>query len=201
MDHKACGARKILEINNHNEISINNVTYKVDSLDSDINLLDWIRDNTPFKGTKEGCNEGDCGACSVLVYDKNDKYPKPINSCLVRLGQLYKKNILTVEGLGTSKKLNPIQKSFVKNHASQCGYCTPGFVVAGTSIFYENKKIDYEIIHDALSGNLCRCTGYAPIIRALMDVKNFVPPKPIYNDVITSPKIKIGNSTYFHPKT
>ena len=160
MDHKAHGARKILEIKNHNEISVNNITYKVDSLDCDINLLDWIRDNTPFKGTKEGCNEGDCGACSVLVYDKNDKFPKPINSCLVRLGQLYKKNVITVEGLGSSKKLNPVQKSFVKNHASQCGYCTPGFVVAGTSIFYENEKIDYETIHDALSGNLCRCTGY-----------------------------------------
>jgi len=200
LDHKANGARKILEIKNHNEISVNNITYKVDSLDCDINLLDWIRDNTPFKGTKEGCNEGDCGACSVLVYDKNDKFPKPINSCLVRLGQLYKKNVITVEGLGSSKKLNPVQKSFVKNHASQCGYCTPGFVVAGTSIFYENEKIDYETIHDALSGNLCRCTGYVPIIRALMDVKNFVPPKLIYNDVITSPKIKIGNSTYFHPK-
>ena len=64
-------------------------------------------------------------------------------------------------------------------------------MVAGTSIFYENEKIDYETIHDALSGNLCRCTGYVPIIRALMDVKNFVPPKLIYNDVITSPKIKI----------
>ena len=107
MDHKAHGARKILEIKNHNEISVNNITYKVDSLDCDINLLDWIRDNTPFKGTKEGCNEGDCGACSVLVYDKNDKFPKPINSCLVRLGQLYKKNVITVEGLGSSKKLNP----------------------------------------------------------------------------------------------
>ncbi len=200
MDHKACEAGKILEIHKNNEISVNNIIYKVDNLDCDINLLDWIRDNTPFKGAKEGCNEGDCGACTVLVYDKNDKFPKPINSCLVRLGQVHKKNVITVEGLGTSKKLNPVQMSFVKNNASQCGYCTPGFVVTGTSIFYENKKIDHEIIHDALAGNLCRCTGYAPIIKALMEINNFVPPKPIYNDVITSPKIKIGNSTYFHPK-
>ena len=108
-------------------------------------LLDFVRYDKNMKGTKIGCREGDCGACSVLVYDKNDKFPKPINSCLVRLGQLYKKNVITVEGLGSSKKLNPVQKSFVKNHASQCGYCTPGFVVAGTSIFYENEKIDINL--------------------------------------------------------
>ena len=186
--------------NKQNEISVNKRIFKIKDLDCDLNLLDWIRDNTPFKGTKEGCNEGDCGACSVLIYDKNDEFPKPINSCLLRLGQLHKKNVITIEGLGTSKNLNPVQQSFIKNHASQCGYCTPGFVVAGTALFYKNKKIDHEMIHDSLSGNLCRCTGYAPIIKALMDVKNFAPSKPFYKDVMTSSKIKIGKSTYFHPK-
>ena len=158
-----------MEINNHNEISINNVTYKVDSLDSDINLLDWIRDNTPFKGTKEGCNEGDCGACSVLVYDKNDKFPKPINSCLVRLGQLYKKNVITVEGLGSSKKLNPVQKSFVKNHASQCGYCTPGMIMSGIKLVENNPNISETEIRKGLEGNICRCTGYNNIVKSISE--------------------------------
>ena len=95
MVHKACGARKILEINNHNEISVNNITYKVDNLDCDINLLDWIRDNTPFKGTKEGCNDGNCGACTINLDGRI------VDSCLVLGVEAEGKNIETVEGMAT----------------------------------------------------------------------------------------------------
>ncbi|WP_323036754.1 xanthine dehydrogenase small subunit [Pararhodobacter sp.] len=124
-------------------------------------LLDWLREDQGLKGTKEGCNEGDCGACTVMVSDQNGT--RALNACILFLPQLQGKAVRTVEGLrDLDGALHPVQQAMVEHHGSQCGFCTPGFVVS-MAVGHLNGETD----HDThLAGNLCRCTGYAPIIRA-----------------------------------
>jgi xanthine dehydrogenase small subunit len=124
-------------------------------------LLDWLRDSRGLCGTKEGCNEGDCGACTVMVTDGAGS--KALNACILMLPQLHGKAVRTVEGIsGPGGELHPVQEAMVACHGSQCGFCTPGFVVS-MAVSHLNGAKDHD---DQLAGNLCRCTGYAPIIRA-----------------------------------
>ncbi|MFW8596053.1 xanthine dehydrogenase small subunit [Cribrihabitans neustonicus] len=124
-------------------------------------LLDWLREDRGLTGTKEGCNEGDCGACTVMVTDAYGS--KPLNACILFLPQLNGKAVRTVEGAaGPDGSLHPVQEAMVEHHGSQCGFCTPGFIMAMVTAHANGAK-DYD---DQLAGNLCRCTGYAPIIRA-----------------------------------
>jgi xanthine dehydrogenase small subunit len=124
-------------------------------------LLDWLRDTRGLTGTKEGCNEGDCGACTVMVTDAAGA--KALNACILFLAQLHGKAVRTVEGIaGPDGTLHPVQQAMITHHGSQCGFCTPGFVVS-MAVGHAQGRRDYD---DALAGNLCRCTGYAPIIRA-----------------------------------
>ena len=124
-------------------------------------LLDWLREERRLTGTKEGCNEGDCGACSVIVTDGAGA--KALNACILFLPQLDGKAVRTVEGLsGPDGALHPVQQAMVEHHGSQCGFCTPGFL-ASMACAHLNGQTDHD---DRLAGNLCRCTGYAPIIRA-----------------------------------
>ena len=157
---------------NTNFIYVNREMRTLSNIDYDITLLDWLRTNLKLKGTKEGCAEGDCGACSVLVHDGSNSEVRPINSCLVRVGQVVGKGVVTVEGIGNEKKPHPLQTAFIKENASQCGYCTPGFIISGISLLNSNKDVDENSINDAVSGNLCRCTGYSPIVKALKSVGN-----------------------------
>ena len=124
-------------------------------------LLDWLRDNRGLCGTKEGCNEGDCGACTVMVTDEAGS--RALNACILFLPQLQGKAVRTVEGIaGPKGQMHPVQTAMVENHGSQCGFCTPGFIVS-MAVSHLNGATDHD---DQLAGNLCRCTGYAPIIRA-----------------------------------
>ncbi|MBU2960529.1 xanthine dehydrogenase small subunit [Citreicella sp. C3M06] len=123
--------------------------------------LDWLRERRGLTGTKEGCNEGDCGACTVMVTD--DDGTKALNACILLLPQLHGKALRTVEGIGAPDgALHPVQQAMVDKHGSQCGFCTPGFIVS----MAKAHKVGDTGYDDALAGNLCRCTGYAPIVRA-----------------------------------
>lgn len=127
-----------------------------------VTLLDWLREERGLKGTKEGCNEGDCGACTVMVTE-GDAAPQTLNACILFMPQLHGKAVRTVEGIaGPDGALHPVQAAMIDHHGSQCGFCTPGFVVS-MAVAHVRGDVDHD---EALAGNLCRCTGYAPIIRA-----------------------------------
>ena len=130
-------------------------------------VLDWLRGPAGLTGTKEGCAEGDCGACTIAVGDA-DGY-RAVNSCLAVMPQLDGKQVLTVEGLADPDgELHPVQRALVDADASQCGFCTPGFVMALFAWRLSGEAATHENIHEALAGNLCRCTGYRPIVDAAM---------------------------------
>ncbi|MFT6911920.1 MAG: xanthine dehydrogenase small subunit [Paracoccaceae bacterium] len=126
-----------------------------------LTLLDWLRETQGLTGTKEGCNEGDCGACSVMVTDPDGA--RALNACILLMPQLHAKAVRTVEGIAAPDgTLHPVQAAMITHHASQCGFCTPGLIVTMATA-HLNGREDFA---DQLAGNLCRCTGYAPILRA-----------------------------------
>ena len=142
-------------------------------------LLDWLRDRRRLTGTKEGCNEGDCGACTVMVTGPDGA--KALNACILLLPQLHGRAVRTVEGIsGPDGQLHPVQQAMIDHHGSQCGFCTPGFIVA-MAVAHLNGETDFDT---ALAGNLCRCTGYAPIIRAAEAAAKEPVPAWLRDDVV-----------------
>jgi len=125
-------------------------------------LLDVIRDKLKLTGTKKGCDSGKCGACTVIMNGK------AICSCLKPAMEADGKEILTIEGLSKGGKLHPIQESFIEHGAIQCGFCTPGMVMSAKALLDENPDPPIEEVKDAISGNLCRCTGYIKIVEAIL---------------------------------
>jgi carbon-monoxide dehydrogenase small subunit len=127
-----------------------------------VRLLDAIR-RLGYTGTKEGCGEGECGACTIILGGKL------VNSCLIYARQAVGKEIVTVEGVGQGfpKGLHPFQRAMVATGGVQCGFCTPGMIVSGVHLLASNSSPSDDVIKDALSGNLCRCTGYAKIFEAV----------------------------------
>lgn len=182
-----------------NDILVNGKNVEVNNVQYDITLLNWLRDYNKLTGTKEGCAEGDCGACSVIIEENGSGNLRPINSCLVRLGQVIGASVTTIEGLGSDKNPHSLQIAFAKEHASQCGYCTPGFIISGVSLLNSNKKITDDTINEAISGNLCRCTGYSPIIKAIKSLANERVTLKRFDRIHKQKKIHFGNVTYFRP--
>lgn len=131
---------------------------------SNMTLLHALRDVLGITGTKNGCEAGECGACTVLVDEE------PVNSCLTLAVELDGQKITTIEGLAKNGKLSPLQEKFAELNAVQCGYCTPGVLLAATALLQRNPRPNQEDIQKALVGNLCRCTGYQRIIDAIMEV-------------------------------
>lgn len=128
---------------------------------ADRRLLDFIREDLHLTGTKEGCGEGECGACTVVLDGK------AVHSCLTLVGQIEGCELLTIEGLEQNGELDAIQKAFIKKSAIQCGFCTSGMVMSAKALLMENPKPTDEEIKKAISGNICRCSGYREIKEAI----------------------------------
>lgn len=125
-------------------------------------LLDCLRDEAQLTGSKKGCDEGDCGACTVLMDGK------PVTSCLVLAHSAHDADITTIEGLADVDQLNPVQRAFVEHGGLQCGFCIPGLIMSATGFLQENPDPTEEDVRFAIGGNLCRCTGYARVVAAIM---------------------------------
>ncbi len=126
-------------------------------------LVEVLRDQLELTGTKVACGEGECGACTVLLDGE------PVNSCLVPALKAQGREVMTVEGLAPLGELHPLQKAFVEHGAVQCGYCTPGMLMSAKALLDHNPNPTEEEVRVAISGNLCRCTGYAKIVEAVLD--------------------------------
>lgn len=126
-------------------------------------LLEVVRDELRLTGTKEGCNNGNCGACNVILDGRL------VNSCLVLGPEVQGKSVTTIEGIAGAQGLHPLQQKFLEHAALQCGICTPGFIVAARALLERNPKPTEGDVRHWLAGNLCRCTGYDKIVRAVLD--------------------------------
>ena len=189
--------------------------HHVPEIDPCTTVLDYLRIELGLYGTKEGCASGDCGACTVVVGElkDGDLHYRTLNACIMLLPTLHGKQLITVEHVGSDTNLHPIQKAMVNNHGSQCGFCTPGIVMSLFGLSRQTSNPSRNQITTALSGNLCRCTGYIPIITAAEQaLNNAAPDRFDENTVETiraleeinkSPKVEIhtDNNHYFAPST
>jgi aerobic-type carbon monoxide dehydrogenase small subunit (CoxS/CutS family) len=142
-------------------LNVNGAPYAVE-LDPHVNLLDAVRDAIGLTGSKEGCDDSECGACMMLLDGK------PVNSCSYLALQADGRHVTTVEGLAEGDKLNPLQSALLEHGGVQCGFCTPGMLISATALLRSNPDPSEEDVRIALSGNLCRCTGYDGIVRAVL---------------------------------
>jgi carbon-monoxide dehydrogenase small subunit len=125
-------------------------------------LLDVLREDLHLTGTKEGCGEGECGACSVLIDGE------VVDSCLIAVGQVEGREVTTVEGLADGGRLTALQQAFIEHGAAQCGICTPGMLLAAHVVLQRTRRPSADDVREGLAGNLCRCTGYTKIIEAVL---------------------------------
>lgn len=144
------------------------LTVNKNNIDMDIDptkrLIDFLRDDLNLTGVKEGCSEGECGACTVILNGE------AVTSCTILAGQVDSCEIITIEGLEENGELDIIQKSFIENGAIQCGFCTPGMILSCKALLLKNSNPTEDEIKRAIEGNLCRCTGYNKIVKAVKDI-------------------------------
>ena len=193
----------------------NNKICELKNPDPNQTILNFLRSNLKKTGTKEGCAEGGCGACTIVLgeLNNNDVNYKAVNACIAFVPILDGKQLLVVEDLvNENGDLHPVQKTMVNNHGSQCGFCTPGFVMSLFSMYKNNNSYNVDLIKDSISGNLCRCTGYRPIIDAAKKLNLSNKKDHFFKNkkkIITllkkikknSLEIKSENKNYFAPKT
>lgn len=196
---------------------LNNDVVTVENIDPNLTVLQYLREEQFKSGTKEGCSSGDCGACTVVVAElaKDSKALdyKSINACISFVGSLHGKQLITVEHLKQGAKLHHVQQSMVDNHGSQCGFCTPGFVMSSFALHKQNSKPNRAQVLEALAGNLCRCTGYRSIIDAAIAssehteadsfAEHYQQTVQQLNEFKTLPSAMLSNARhqYFAPKT
>jgi carbon-monoxide dehydrogenase small subunit len=150
-------------------LTVNGTPYAVE-LDPHMSLLDAVRDEIGLTGSKEGCDDSECGACMMLLDGR------PVNSCSYLALQAEGRQVTTVEGLTDGAELSPLQRAFLEHGGVQCGFCTPGMLISATALLGAKQDPSDEEIRIALSGNLCRCTGYDGIVRAVRSVAGATPP-------------------------
>ena len=143
-----------------NQLNVNGIVRAIDA-DADTTLLSVLREQLDLTGTKYGCGEGQCGACTILINGS------PRRSCITPVGTVGQKQITTIEGLAKDGALHPVQEGFWECHGLQCGYCTPGMILAAAQLLQRNPRPTRDEIAHAVEGNLCRCTGYSHIIDAI----------------------------------
>ena len=150
---------------NETSLTVNGMAYPV-AIDSHATLLRAVRDDIGLTGTKEGCDDSECGACMMLIDGK------PVNSCSYLAMQAVGRSLTTVEGLSSGDDLTPLQQAFLTAGGVQCGFCTPGMLISATALLASNPHPTEEEVRIGLSGNLCRCTGYDGIVKAVLQVSS-----------------------------
>jgi carbon-monoxide dehydrogenase small subunit len=141
-------------------LNVNGQSYDL-AISPNRTLLEVLREDIGLTGTKRGCNEGDCGACTVLLNDE------PVPSCMILAVDAHDQEIITIEGLAVDGLLHPVQQAFIDHGALQCGFCTPGMILTAVYLLDQNPNLSDEEIRSGLAGNLCRCTGYVQILEAV----------------------------------
>ncbi|MFL6570053.1 MAG: xanthine dehydrogenase small subunit, partial [Chthoniobacterales bacterium] len=179
------------------EFRLNGNVVSVDSVSPNLTLLEWLR-SSGLTGSKEGCAEGDCGACSVVIADRDARGRRcyrAINSCLVPLPLMAGRDVITVEGVACPKR-HPVQEAMIANFGSQCGYCTPGFIMSLFEGYYRKDLATAAQVDEQLCGNLCRCTGYRPIRDAAADA--FAKPRTsdVFDEQLKLAKMRLGATRY-----
>jgi carbon-monoxide dehydrogenase small subunit len=148
------------------QLSVNGRAY-ARTVDVRLTLADFLRDEIDLTGTHLGCEHGICGACTILLNGE------AVRSCLMLAVQADGASLMTVEGLAQGESLHPLQQAFHEHHALQCGFCTPGFLMTAYAFLQETPNPTADQVREAISGNICRCTGYAPIVQAILQASSF----------------------------
>ncbi|MFC3725694.1 (2Fe-2S)-binding protein [Neoaquamicrobium sediminum] len=148
-------------------LNVNGLTYEV-LAEPHAKLLEVLRENVGLKGVKSGCEEGECGACAILLDGE------PVTSCMMLAGAAVGKEIVTIEGLAKGGKLHPLQEAFMKYHGMQCGYCTPGAIIAAKGLLDKNPNPTDQEVRDGFSGNLCRCGSYPKMVKSVLEAAKVI---------------------------